>query len=101
MGRSDLVLRALNDFAFTGSGPTRQSDARDSEPLHLPVAGARARSLLFDTCSFFSCDADLSEASRQNIQTTSAFFLVTILPKKDVAGLNLVIKETSSCRVRA
>ena len=98
VGRSDLELRGLNDYAFTGSGPTRQSDTRDSEPLLVSVAGARAGSLLFDTSSFFLCDADLSEASRQNIQTTSAFFLVTILPKKDVTGLNLVIKETSSCR---
>ena len=58
-GRSDLELRGLNDYASTGSGPTRQSDARDSEPLHVSVAGARAGSLLFDTRSFFVCDADL------------------------------------------
>ena len=42
VGRSDLELRGLNDYASTGSGPTRQSDARDSEPLHVSVAGARA-----------------------------------------------------------
>ena len=35
VGRSDLELRGLNDYASTGSGPTRQSDARDSEPLHV------------------------------------------------------------------
>ena len=34
MGRSDLgLLRGLNHYASTGSGPTHQSDARDSEPL--------------------------------------------------------------------
>ena len=39
---SDLELRGLNDYASTGSGPTRQSDARDSEQLHVLVARARA-----------------------------------------------------------
>ena len=43
MGRSDLKLRGLNDYASTGSGPTRQSDARDSEPLLVSVDVARAR----------------------------------------------------------
>ena len=42
MGRSDLELRGLNDYASTGSGPTRQSDARDSEPLLVSVDVARA-----------------------------------------------------------
>ena len=43
VGRSDLERRnTLNDYASTGSGPKRQSDARDSEPLHVSVAGARA-----------------------------------------------------------
>ena len=42
VGRSDLELRGLNDYASTGSGPTRQSDARDSEPLHVSVDEARA-----------------------------------------------------------
>ena len=42
MGRSDLELRGLNDYASTGSGPTGQSDARDSEPLHVSVDVARA-----------------------------------------------------------
>ena len=56
--RSDLELRGLNDYASTGSGPTRQSDARDSEPLHVSAAGARAGSLLFDTRSFFLCDGN-------------------------------------------
>ena len=42
VGRSDLELRGLNDYAFTGSGPTRQSDARDSEPLLVSVDVARA-----------------------------------------------------------
>ena len=41
MGRSDLELRGLNDYASTGSGPTHQSDARDSELLVL-VDVARA-----------------------------------------------------------
>ena len=43
MGLSDLKLRGLNDHAATGSGPTRQSDARarDSEPLHVSVPGVR------------------------------------------------------------
>ena len=50
VGRSDLELRGLNDY---GCGPTRQSDARDSEPLHVSVAGAQAGSLLFDTRTFF------------------------------------------------
>ena len=59
VGRSDLALRGLNDYASTGSGLTHQSDARDSEPLHVSVTGARAGSLLFDTRSFFLCDADL------------------------------------------
>ena len=35
----------------------------------MSVAGARAGSLLFDTRSFSLCDADLSEVSRQNVQT--------------------------------
>ena len=42
MGRSDLELRGLNDYDSTGSGQTRQSDARDSEPLHVSVDEARA-----------------------------------------------------------
>ena len=42
MGWSDLELRRLNDYASTGSGPTRQSDARDSEPLLVSVDVARA-----------------------------------------------------------
>ena len=33
VGQSDLALRGLNDHASTRSGPTRQSDARDSELL--------------------------------------------------------------------
>ena len=33
VGRSDLALRGQNDHASTGSGPTPQSDARDSELL--------------------------------------------------------------------
>ena len=41
-GRSDFELRGLNDYASTGSGPTRQSDARDSEPLPVSVDVARA-----------------------------------------------------------
>ena len=45
VGRSDLKLRGLNDYASTWTWLTRQSDARDSEPLHVPVAGARARSI--------------------------------------------------------
>ena len=49
-------------------------------------------SLLFDTRSFFLCDADLSEVSRRHVQKTSVFILVTIL--LDVTGLNLIIKET-------
>ena len=42
MGRSDLELRRLNDYASTGSGPTRQSDARDLEPLLVSVDVASA-----------------------------------------------------------
>ena len=41
MGRRDLALRGLNDHASTGSGPTHQSDARDSE-LFVSVDVARA-----------------------------------------------------------
>ena len=37
VGRSDPELRRLNDYASTGSGPTCQSDARDSEPLLVSV----------------------------------------------------------------
>ena len=61
MGRSDPALRGLNDYASTGSGLTRQSDARDSELLHVSVAGARAGYFLFDTRSFFKflCYSDL------------------------------------------
>ncbi len=33
VGRSDPALRGLNDHATSGRGPTRQSNARDSEPL--------------------------------------------------------------------
>ena len=43
MDRSDLELRGLNDYASTGSGPTRQSDARDSEPGPLLVSVDVAR----------------------------------------------------------
>ena len=42
VGRSDLELRVLNAYASTGSGPTRQSDARDSEPPLVSVDVARA-----------------------------------------------------------
>ena len=41
VGRSDLALRGLNGYASTGSGPTHQSDARDSELL-VSVDVARA-----------------------------------------------------------
>ena len=46
----------------------------------------------------FLCDADLSEVSRRHVRKTSVFFLVTMLPKKDVTGLNRIIKRASSCR---
>ena len=48
VGRSNPALRGLNDHATTGSGPTRPSDARDSEPVQLSVtvAGVRAWYLL-------------------------------------------------------
>ena len=68
VGRSDPTLRGLNDYASAGSGPTRQSNARDSRPLHVSVAGARAWSLMFDTRSFFLCDADLSEVSGRSFK---------------------------------
>ena len=42
VGRGNLALRGLNDYASTGSGPTRQSDARGSEPLLVSVDVARA-----------------------------------------------------------
>ena len=42
VGLSDPALRGLNDYATTGSGQTHQSDARDSEPPQMSVAGARA-----------------------------------------------------------
>ena len=42
VGRSDPALSGLNDHATAGSKPTRQSDAQDSKPLHVSVAGARA-----------------------------------------------------------
>ena len=47
---AELPRALLNDHATTWSGPTRQSLARNSEPLHVSVAGAlaRARDLLFD-----------------------------------------------------
>ena len=46
VGQSNPALRGLNDHAITLSGPTHQSDARDLEPLHVSVAGARAWYLL-------------------------------------------------------
>ena len=42
VGQSDPALRGLNDYASTGSGPTCQSNARDSEPLLVSVDVARA-----------------------------------------------------------
>ena len=33
VGRSEPAASRLNDYATIGSGPMRQSDARDSEPL--------------------------------------------------------------------
>jgi hypothetical protein len=42
VGLSDPALRGLNSHDTSGSGPTRQSDARDSEPLHVSVDVARA-----------------------------------------------------------
>jgi hypothetical protein len=45
VGQSDPALRGLNDHASdatTGSGPTRQYDARDSEPPLVSVAEGRA-----------------------------------------------------------
>ncbi len=33
VGRSDPAASGLNDHATSGNGPTRQSDARDSELL--------------------------------------------------------------------
>ena len=39
VGRSDSMARGLNDYAISGSGPTRQSNAQDLELL----AGAEAR----------------------------------------------------------
>ena len=60
VGRSDPALSGLNGHAArAGSGPTRQSDARDSEPLQVSVDEARAGCLLFDYRSFFLCGADL------------------------------------------
>ena len=41
MGLSDLTLRGLKDYASTGSGPTHQFDAGDSELL-VSVEVARA-----------------------------------------------------------
>ena len=43
VGRNYLTLSGLNDHATNRSGPTRQSYAWDSEPLLVPVAGARVR----------------------------------------------------------
>ncbi len=39
VGRSEPTASRLNDHATTGSGPTHQSDARDSEPRRVSVAG--------------------------------------------------------------
>ena len=46
VGRIDPALSGLNDHATTGSGPTCQSDVRDSVPLLVLVAGTRAGLLL-------------------------------------------------------
>ena len=40
LGQRDPALRGLNYYAATGSGPTHQSDALDSE-LHVSVDVAR------------------------------------------------------------
>ena len=88
VGRNDLELRGLNDYASTGSGPTRQSDARDSEPLHVSVAGERAGYLLFDTRSFFLGEAGLWYMSAADRSNEERIFLVTILRKNCVTGLN-------------
>ncbi len=45
-GRSDPASSGLNDQATAGSGPTRPSDERDSEPLLVSVAWERAGCLL-------------------------------------------------------
>ena len=69
------MLSGLNDHASTGSGPTRQSDAWDSELLHVSVAWVLAGYLLFDTRSFFLCDADLSEVSCRSFKRGAYSFL--------------------------
>ena len=50
-------------------------------------------SLLFDTRSFFLCDADLSEVSRRHVRKTSVFFLVTIFPEEGRYGFESDNKE--------
>ena len=93
MGRSDLELRGLSDYASTGSGPTRQSDARDSEPLHVSVDEARAGVYYLTPAHSFYVTPTFQRPAGRTFKRRSAFFLVTILRKDDVTGLNLVCKK--------
>jgi hypothetical protein len=62
VGKSESAQSGLNDYASTGSGPTCQSDARDSQesqPRLVSVACAEARAegtflASTDRCSFLS-----------------------------------------------
>ena len=52
VGRRDLELRGLNEYASTGSGLTHQSEARDSELL-VSVDVARAGFVALIILCFF------------------------------------------------
>ena len=84
MGRSDLELRGLNDYTSTGSGPTRQSDALDSEPLLVSVDVARARYcsdyplLLFNLRSDVMVGDQWFEWKHQSFFGNDLFGIVTV-----------------------
>ncbi len=52
--RSDPAIRGLTDHATTGSGPTRQSYARDAELLQVSRRGMCRVIALTNCCSFLS-----------------------------------------------
>ena len=71
MDRSDLALRGLNDYASTGSGPTRQSDARDSE-LRVSVDVTRGIALI--TVASFQPKARRVPVGGRKVECEHRFF---------------------------
>ena len=80
MGRSDPELRRLNDYASTGSGPTRQSDARDSEPL-VSVDVARAGYCFDYPLLLFNLRSDVVTVGDQCLNRSIDPFSVTIFSR--------------------